>query len=234
MNWNRDCAAVIPCFNEASHIGAVITGVQKHLSKVIVVDDGSTDATGEVAESLGVEIFRLKQNSGKGAALRTGWQRAHKLGFKWILLLDGDGQHAAQDVPGFFDCAEKTGARLVIGNRMENPAAMPSLRRYVNRWMSRRISKMTGIKLPDSQCGFRLAHLETLLALPLHANRFEIESAMLIAFIAAGEKIEFIPVQTIYENSASKINPLTDTWRWLYWRLDQEAFFRACRTMRVP
>jgi hypothetical protein len=76
--------------------------------------------------------------------------------------------------------------------------------------------------------------LETLLALPLHANRFEIESAMLIAFIAAGEKIEFIPVQTIYENSASKINPLTDTWRWLYWRLDQEAFFRACRTMRVP
>ena len=234
MNWNIDCAAVIPCFNEAAHIGRVATAVQKHLPTVIVVDDGSTDATAEQARRAGAEIVHLPVNSGKGAALQKGWQRACELGFKWVLLLDGDGQHAADDIPHFFDRAEKTGSTLVVGNRMENTAAMPQLRRGVNRWMSRRISRMTGARLPDSQCGFRLAHLETLMALPFHANRFEIESAMLVAFVSAGENVEFVPVQTIYENSVSKINPLADTWRWLRWRLDQGAFFRACNTIRVP
>jgi glycosyltransferase involved in cell wall biosynthesis len=234
MNWKRDCAAVIPCFNEAAHVGKVVTAVQKHLSQVIVVDDGSTDATLECAKRAGAEIVRLPKNSGKGAALQKGWLRARELGFKWVLLLDGDGQHAADDIPNIFECAEKTGSTLVVGNRMENSAAMPWLRRGVNRWMSRRISKMAGVRLPDSQCGFRLAHLETLLALPFHANRFEIESAMLVAFFAAGEKVEFVPVQTIYENSVSRINPLADTWRWLRWRQAQGVIFRACNTIRVP
>jgi glycosyltransferase involved in cell wall biosynthesis len=234
MNWNCDCAAVIPCFNEAAHIGKVVTAVQKYLPKIIVVDDGSTDVTLEKAKLSGAEIIRLPKNSGKGAALHKGWQRAREFGVKWVLLLDGDGQHAADDIPNFFECVEKTAATLVIGNRMENSMSMPWLRRCVNRWMSRRISKMTGVKLPDSQCGFRLVHLETLANLPLHANRFEIESAILVAFIASGEKVEFVPVQTIYENSASKINPFTDTFRWLRWRLDQGASFRACRTIRVP
>lgn len=234
MNWNRDCAAVIPCFNEAAHIGQVVAAVQKHLTKVIVVNDGSTDATLEKAKFSGAEIISLAKNSGKGAALQTGWRRARELGCRWVLLLDGDGQHAAEDIPNFLECSESTGAALVVGNRMENSGAMPVLRRGVNRWMSQRISKLTGVNLPDSQCGFRLAHLETLGNLKLRANRFEIESAMLVAFIAAGKKVEFVPVQTIYENGVSKINPFADTFRWLRWRLAQGIFFRACKTMRVP
>jgi glycosyltransferase involved in cell wall biosynthesis len=234
MNWNRDCAAVIPCFNEAAHVDKVVASVKKHLAKIIVVDDGSTDATLKNAKFSGAETIRLAKNSGKGAALQTGWRRARELGCKWVLLLDGDGQHSADDIPKFFRCAEKTGAALIVGNRMENSGAMPWLRHSVNRWMSRRISKMTGENLPDSQCGFRLVNLETLSDLPLRPNRFEIESAMLVAFIAAGKKVAFVPVQTIYENGASKINPLTDTFRWLRWRLAQGFSFRACRPMRVP
>ncbi len=113
---------------------------------------------------------------------------------------------------------------------------MPWLRRQVNRWMSRRISQMTGADLPDSQCGFRLARLDTLQALSFQANRFEIESAMLAAFLAAGKKVEFVPVQTIYAHrgQGSKINPLTDSWRWLRWRQAQRAPLRACNTIRVP
>ena len=221
MNWNRDCVAIIPCFNEAARIHRVVTEVQKYLPSVIVVDDGSTDTTAAEAKAAGAEVIPLPKNSGKGAALRHGWQRAHELGFQWVLMLDGDGQHAADDIPKFFDRVKKTNAPLVIGNRMENPGAMPFIRRCANRWMSRRISKLTGAELPDSQCGFRLAHLKTLLNLPLRANRFEIESAMLVAFLAAGKKVGFVPVRAIYENRASKINPLADTIRWLRWRAAQ-------------
>jgi glycosyltransferase involved in cell wall biosynthesis len=227
MDWNSDCAAVIPCFNEAARIGGLTAEVQKHLGRVIIVDDGSTDRTAETAGNAGAAVLQLPNNSGKGAALRHGWRRARELGSRWVLMLDGDGQHAAEDIPKFFDCAEQTGAPLVIGNRMGNAGAMPFVRRCANRWMSRRISRLTGTELPDSQCGFRLAHLETLLDLPLHANRFEIESAMLVAFLAARKSVGFVPVRTIYEGAASKVNPVTDSWRWLRWRLAQPASLRA-------
>lgn len=221
MDWKRQCAAVIPCFNEAAHIGALVAGVKKFLPIVIVVDDGSTDATAEKAKPAGAEIIRLENNSGKGAALRAGWRRAGELDCDRVLMLDGDGQHSATDIPKFFFCAENCDAKLVVGNRMDNPGAMPWLRRRANRWMSKRISRLTGAELPDSQCGFRLAHLETLLRLPIAANRFEIESEMLVAFLAAREKINFVPVQAIYKNQASKIRPFADTIRWLRWRLAQ-------------
>lgn len=227
MDWNRDCAAVIPCFNEAAHIRGLVTEVREQVGHVIVVDDGSRDATSDEARMAGAEIIRLKKNSGKGAALRCGWDRARELGFKWVLMLDGDGQHSADDLPAFFQKAEASGAKLIVGNRMNDTRRMPLLRRWANRWMSRRISHLAGTELPDSQCGFRLAHLETLLSLKIQANRFEVESAMLLGFLTAGLKVEFVPIQTIYRSRASHINPLTDSWRWLRWRQAQGATRRA-------
>lgn len=230
MDLKNRCVAVIPCCNEATHIGAVVTGVRRHVSKIIVVDDGSTDATAQQAAAAGATVLRHVANCGKGAALQTGWNYVGKLGFDWLLLLDGDGQHAPADIPEFFSGAEKSGAALVVGNRMGNSAAMPWLRRLVNRWMSRRISRLTGATLPDSQCGFRLAHLETLLRLPIAVNRFEIESEMLVAFLAAGHKVEFMPVQTIYKNRRSQIRPLADAGRWLRWRWTQRVNIPLART----
>ena len=226
--------AVIPCFNEAARIGMVVVGVQKLVSKVIVVDDGSTDATANHAALAGADVLRLARNSGKGAALQIGWRRARAAGAEWVLMLDGDGQHAPGDIPAFFGCAEKSAAKLVVGNRMGNSAPMPWLRRTINEWMSRRMSSLTGIKLPDSQCGFRLAHLETLLKLPLRARRFEIESAMLTAFCRAGHQVEFVPIRTIYYDRASKIHPVADTLRWLRWRLAQPAILRHYRALPGP
>lgn len=219
IDWKRQCVAVIPCFNEAARIGLIVAQIQAHVPKVIVVDDGSTDGTAEPARSAGAELIRFSKNHGKGRALQAGWRRARELGFTWVIMLDGDGQHSADDIPKFFAQAGKNGCPLVVGNRMDECEAMPFLRRQVNRWLSRRISRMTGVELPDSQCGFRLAHLETLLSLPLRANRFEIESAMLVAFSRAGCTVEFVPIPAIYQQEASKINPLTDTFRWLRWRL---------------
>jgi glycosyltransferase involved in cell wall biosynthesis len=217
IDWSRRCAAVISCFNEAERIGAVVTQIRRHLVHVLVVDDGSIDDTANVARKHGASVVRLSRNAGKGAALRRGWQWAREQGFASVLMLDGDGQHAPDDAPSFFECAERTGAKLVIGNRMNRPEAMPRLRREVNIWMSRRISDLTGMTLPDSQCGFRWAELESLHGLELATQHFEIESEMLAAFLAAGHRVEFVPVQTIYHAGQSRIRPIPDAWRWWLW-----------------
>ena len=217
MDWRAQCAAVIPCLNEAAAIGPLVGAVRSRLDLVLVVDDGSTDSTAELARQSGAEVLRHDSAQGKGAALRTGWNCARQRGRSWALCLDGDGQHSPADIPAFFACAEKTGATLVVGNRMLEAHKMPWLRRAVNRWMSRRLSGTAGQSFPDSQCGFRLMNLAAWAKLPLTAAHFEIESEVLLAFVRAGYKIEFVPIRAIYKDEQSKIHPLVDTVRWLTW-----------------
>ncbi|HLP78509.1 MAG TPA: glycosyltransferase family 2 protein [Candidatus Paceibacterota bacterium] len=217
MNWSGECAVIIPCLNESSAIGSLVRAVRAQLPAVLVVDDGSIDDTSEKAVQAGAEVVRHGFTKGKGAALQAGWNRARNQGFKWALTMDGDGQHSPSDIPKFLKCAEQTGADLVIGNRMGNPAGMPWLRRRVNLWMSRRISSAAQRSMPDSQCGFRLIHLEVLAGLSVNTAHFEIESEVLLAFARAGLRIEFVPIQVIYKTEQSKINPLRDTVRWFKW-----------------
>jgi glycosyltransferase involved in cell wall biosynthesis len=218
VNWPQQCAVVIPCRNEARAIASLVREVRAHLPHVIVVNDGSVDDTAAQAAGAGAEVMGGAAIPGKGAALRAGWQRAQERGFAWVLCLDGDGQHAAVDIPQFLACAESTAASLIVGNRMNQAEQMPWLRRFVNRWMSRRLSRLAGHDLPDSQCGFRLLRLAALDRVPLRADQFEIESEQLLAFLAAGERVEFVPVQVIYRLEQSKIHPWRDTLRWFRWR----------------
>ena len=213
---DRTCAAIIPCRNEAGRIGNVVQGVRRYLSTVIVVDDASADGTGSEARGAQAIVLRHATSNGKGAALSTAWQEATQRGFEWVLHLDGDGQHAPEDVPRFLE-ASNGRASMVIGNRFENPEAIPWKRRVVNRWMSRRLSLLTGATLPDSQCGFRLVHLQTVLTLPIRTRHFEIESELCVAFAHAGKEIGFVPVQARYGNEVSKISPIQDAFRWWKW-----------------
>ncbi|HTV62930.1 MAG TPA: glycosyltransferase family 2 protein [Verrucomicrobiae bacterium] len=232
MDWTLQCAAVIPCFNEAENIRNLVAGVKRFLPTVIVVDDGSTDGTARTAVMGGAEVVSLGRNSGKGAALRAGWNRLRQRNFQWTLMLDGDGQHSSDDIPIFFDSAEETGAKLIVGRR--NFDKVPRLRRLVNRLLSWQISKLAGADLPDSQCGFRLVELAALANLPLAANHFEIESEMLVAFLAVGEDVEFVPIQTIYKNGTSHIRPLADTWRWMRWSMATKAVGTPILSGRKP
>ena len=229
--------AVLPCLNERATIGALTAAVAQQLrpalpqprtddaaraaglaqSAVLVVDDGSNDGTGAAAADAGAIVLRHERTQGKGAAVQTGLQEAWRLGYPWALLMDGDGQHAPADIPAFFACAEATGADLVVGNRMGQARSMPWVRRQVNRWMSRRLSRLAGQLLPDSQCGFRLVHLPAWAALTFATQHFEIESEMLLKFIRAGRRVEFVPIDVIYKSEQSKIHPWRDTLRWFGW-----------------
>jgi glycosyltransferase involved in cell wall biosynthesis len=217
MNWCPSCTVVIPCCNEEASIAGLVQAVHQHLPEVIVVDDGSRDQTAARAAGAGAEVIRLEHNLGKGVALRAGLGRASDQNRAWAVVMDGDGQHRPEDIPAFLNCAEQTGALLIVGNRMHNAQAIPRLRRVVNRWMSRRISELAGKFLPDSQCGFRLVHLKTWAALPLETDRFEIESEMLLAFVQAGYRVEFVPIHVIPNGRHSHIRPVRDTVRWFRW-----------------
>ena len=212
-----NCGAVIPCFNESASIAALVPAVRRRLPTVLVVDDGSTDDTARLAQAAGAVVVRHARNLGKGAALQTGLARLANQGCDWAVTLDGDGQHAPDDLPVLFQGAAQTGAALVIGNRMRDARQMPWLRRQVNRWMSRQLSRRAGRELPDTQSGFRLIHLPTWVALPLTTRHFEVESEMLMAFLAAKQAVAFVPVQVINPKRRSRIRPVTDTWRWWKW-----------------
>jgi glycosyltransferase involved in cell wall biosynthesis len=216
---------IVPCLNEAATLPALIPHIQSHIPNVIVIDDGSTDQTAALAHAAGAEVIRHDQPQGKGAALIDGWRRAHQRGFRWALNMDGDGQHAPEDIPSFL--AAGGSAPLVLGDRSAQFDRMPWVRRWVNRWMSRRISKLVGRDVPDTQCGFRLICLDALSKLPIRTSHFEIESELLLAFCQSGRRIESVPVQVIYRDERSKIRPARDTWRWIRW------WMRAQRSYRI-
>jgi glycosyltransferase involved in cell wall biosynthesis len=218
MDWRAACAAVIPCLDEEKAIGALVAGVRRQLPKTYVVDDGSADNTSAQAGKAGAVVLRHAATLGKGAALQTGWSRACEDGYRWVLMMDGDGQHSPDDIPSFFQCAERTSASLVVGNRMDQAYRIPWLRRWVNRWMSWQLSKLAGQTLVDSQCGFRLMNVEVLTGLPILSKHFEIESEMLLRFAQAGLAIDFVPIQVVYKEERSKIHPWRDTVRWFRWR----------------
>ena len=217
MEYIVTCAAVIPCLNEESAIGPLVSMLRKQLPVVVVVDDGSTDQTALKAKDAGAWVLQHEHNCGKGAALQTGLSQLLHQGFEWAATLDGDGQHDPADLPALLQCARQTGALLVIGNRMPQAQAMPWLRRWVNRWMSRKLSQRAGCWLPDTQSGFRLVHLPTWASLHLTAQHFEIESEMLMAFLEAKHPVEFTPVRVFNAARKSRIHPVTDTLRWFKW-----------------
>jgi glycosyltransferase involved in cell wall biosynthesis len=210
-------AALIPCRNEAAALPGLLQEVRRFLPAILVVDDGSEDATGQIARTMGAECVGWQPGRGKGASLQAGFQRLEELGFTHALALDGDGQHCPQDIPGFLSCAARTGADLVVGRRTMTRGSMPLSRRMANRAMSACLSYCAGRPLPDSQCGFRLVNLRRARQAGAVRRHFEYESELLVRFVRCGFRVEFVPIRTIYRGERSKIRPIADTWRWLRW-----------------
>ena len=209
-------AAVIPAYHEEAHVGPVAEGTRALLDHVLVVDDGSTDATAERARAAGAEVAVHPENRGKGEAIKTGFR--HWLGrpeIEYIIILDADGQHAPAEISRFLAAAAATEAGLFVGTRMQDVAAMPFVRRRVNRYMSHRISLLCGQEVPDTQCGYRMVRRDVAPLLLDGTSRFDYETEMLILTSRAGYRIASVPISTIYSDEVSSIHPVRDTLRFL-------------------
>ena len=205
---------VIPAYQAEKTVRSLAAELVGQGFPVIVVDDGSTDRTAELAAESGAQVIRRRRNGGKGAALREGFSAARNGGYAWVLTLDADGQHLPSEIPRFLEVKGK-GAEAVLGNRMGDPRGMPLDRLLANRWMSWVISRMADQHIPDTQCGFRLISRRVLDGLTLTSDRFEIDSELVLRMGWAGVPIRSVPVSSVYRKELSFIRPLRDTFRFL-------------------
>jgi glycosyltransferase involved in cell wall biosynthesis len=208
----RTCA-LIPAFNEAATIVDVIRGLRGQVDHVLVVDDGSTDATSALARQAGAEILQHRYNQGKGHAIRTGLQALGGRSFTHMLILDGDMQHLPSEAPRLLAAAAGTDADLVLGVRSFGRDQMPASRYHANRLGSRALSSFVGIPIDDTQCGFRVFKLAALKGLRFRARGYEIETEMLVKLSRRRARIVTVPVTAVYRGQVSKLRPVRDTTR---------------------
>jgi len=208
---------VIPSYNEAKTIGSLVRDLVEMGMSVLVVDDGSIDATERIALDSGAMVIRHTRNLGKGYSIRRGVEYvANKTKFEWVVLMDGDGQHHTEDILPLMEGAREGDVDMVTGNRMQYTENMPIIRYLTNRFTSFIISSMCHQAIPDTQCGYRLVKAGALEQLKLESARYDVESEMLIKAARCGLKIRSVPVQTIYGDETSEINPVRDTIRFFY------------------
>jgi glycosyltransferase involved in cell wall biosynthesis len=200
-----NAVVVIPGYQEAPRIGAVVRNAARHLP-VLVIDDGSTDDTAAVAEAAGATVVRQVPNQGKGAALRVGFRWALAADADAVVTLDADGQHDPAEIPAFL-AARAAGAELVVGRR--NFRRMPPVRRLSNTLGGLAMSWAVGRSVPDNQSGFRLVGRRLMGLLEgSDEDGFEFEIEMITTAIVQDLPIAWVPIRTIYSGEPSHIRPL--------------------------
>ncbi len=209
---------VIPAFNEAGTIRQVVSGCMPHVDHVIVVDDGSTDATREQLADLDILYIRHPVNLGKAASLQDGFHKALELDAELIITLDGDGQHDAEEIPRLLQTAADHPDTLIIAARLKQRERAPRLRRFANRFADFWVSWAAGYPVIDSQSGFRLYPASLLRAIRLETppeKGFVFESEILIEAANRNFYSRPVAVNSIYRKGGrdSHYLPWTDTWR---------------------
>lgn len=209
-----DVVAVIPAYQCAETVAAVVAGVRKVLAAVVVVDDGSSDETAAAARAAGAAVEVLPENRGKGFALRRGIELALTLEPRALALLDADGQHSPEDLPALLAVWDRNEADMVIGARLaKGSEVIPRARYWTNYIGSRILSWMSGRELEDSQSGYRLLSAALIGRLGLVSNGYAIESEMLLKAAARGARIAHAPIRVIYDGAESHFRPVMDTVR---------------------
>ena len=201
-----ELAALIPALDCEATIGALVRGTRAHLAHVLVVDDGSRDATADAAKAAGAEVLRHPENRGKGAALRTGLAALAERGATHVLTLDGDGQHLPEDIPILLGAAAEAPRALVLGARQHEPGSLAPIRVFGNRFANRWVEIACGAALEDTQSGFRVYPVAETLALGCRANRFAFETEAVIRAVRAGIPVRSVPVRVYNPPPAERVS----------------------------
>lgn len=200
--------AAIPAFNKEATIARVVISASKHVDKVLVCDDGSSDMTGEIAERLGAKVVRHERNLGKGAAIRSLFDSAKRLGADVVVTIDADGQHDPDEIPKLVEPILSGEADIVIGSRSLAGSEMPRYRRVGRRALDRATITAGRVKVADTQSGFRAYSKDAVKSLEVTESGIGVDSEILMK--AGGLRLAEIPIGCKYKGvKGSTHNPVT-------------------------
>ena len=193
-NQRHSICALIPTYNNAGTILDVVRHTHEQLQDIIVVNDGCTDDTLALLDTLDfpITIVSFEHNKGKGKALVAGFRKAIELGFEYALTLDADGQHYPEDIPQLLNALDLHAGCIIVGSRQFTDANMPGKSKFANKFSNFWFRLQTTIDLPDTQTGFRIYPLHKLHGLRLITSRYEAELELLV--FAAWHNVNLIPV----------------------------------------
>ncbi len=206
-------AATIPAYQAEPSIGGVARRTRALVPELLVVDDGSRDATAEEARRAGAEVISFPENRGKGCALRHAFALLFARGADAVITLDADGQHLPEEIPKLLAHAGE--GELVIGGREQLFAEMSRLRRTSNRLSSSAISFAAGTRLSDVQSGFRLYARRLIETTGFPESRFDAESAVVVRAARRGLRVVSVPVRLGFADGrlTSHYRPIVDSLR---------------------
>jgi hypothetical protein len=201
---------VVPVFNEAETVADVVSAARAY-APVLVVDDGSHDGSAEIARRAGADVSRHARRRGKGAAIRTGIDAARARGASVVVTLDGDGQHRPSDLVRLLDAVEAMPRTIVIGGRLADPSALPVDRLNAIRVAGFFVNWACGLRLRDTQSGFRVYPIELFDEIRSRRRGFVFETAVLVAGIAKGWHVHEVPIAALPRvRQRSRFRPISD------------------------
>jgi glycosyltransferase involved in cell wall biosynthesis len=199
---------VVPTYNNAKTIGGVLSDIKQYANHIIVVNDGSTDDTAQILSEIeGIKIITHQRNSGKGTALKNGLCKAKDDGYRYAITIDSDGQHFASDIPTFVKEIEATPDTLLVGGRNIQADNMPGKNTFANKFSNFWFKLETGVKLPDTQSGYRLYPLQLMNVQKwYYTAKYEFELEALVFASWGGVEVRNIPINVYYPPEGERVS----------------------------
>jgi glycosyltransferase involved in cell wall biosynthesis len=200
-------AVLVPTYNNAKTLGALLAEIKTYTDQIIVVNDGATDETQNILNESGVlHVVSYSPNVGKGWALRCGFKKAVELGYQHVITIDSDGQHFPEDLPKFLDELEKKPDCLVIGKRNMEQSGIPGKSSFGNKFSNFWYWVETGITMEDTQCGYRLYPIAQLKSMRFFTRKFEFEIEVIVRAAWRGISIVSVPVKIHYDEIGKRVS----------------------------
>ncbi len=198
---------LVPTYNNEQTLAQVLRDIEQYTSNIVVVNDGSTDGTAVILEQFQhLNIVAYHPNRGKGHALKTGFRKAFELGYSHAITIDSDGQHYPSDLPAFIDAIEQQPEALIIGARNLNQENVPGKSSFGNQFSNFWFWVETGIKLPDTQSGYRVYPLAQAGTMKYFTRKYELEIEAPVRIAWSGVPITYIPIQVYYPPAAERVS----------------------------
>ena len=205
FNTHKACV-LIPTYNNAQTLPALLTDISRYTDNIIVVNDGSTDDTDSILRQQKAEIVSYPKNKGKGWALRQGFKKALELGYTYAITIDSDGQHYADDLSIFLNALSEHPNAIIIGARNMEQSSVPGKSSFGNKFSNFWFWVETGIKLPDTQSGYRLYPVKSLSTLTFFTRKYEFEIEVIVRAAWKGITVMCVPVKVFYPEKEKRIS----------------------------